>query len=162
MPSAARASSTPSVGSRSGARGPGYVDADGRVLETGDFQILAIANPELAPYGAAARDVLMARNVWSSWKRRLVQGQDIGQAYSFVFTGNAELGFVAYSQIKQAGREIAGSYWLVPESLHRPIAQEAVLLRDVPAARAFIEFVKSPAAREIIRRYGYGPVAARL
>jgi molybdate transport system substrate-binding protein len=133
------------------------VDADGRVLENGAFRFLAIANPELAPYGAAAREVLMARNVWNALEPKLVRGQDIGQAYSFVHTGNAELGFVAYSQIKQPGGEIAGSYWLVPESLHRPIAQEAVLLRDVPAAREFLEFVKSPAAREIIRSYGYGP-----
>ncbi|HUQ51317.1 MAG TPA: molybdate ABC transporter substrate-binding protein [Gammaproteobacteria bacterium] len=136
---------------------PGLVDADGRVLESGTFKFLAIANPELAPYGAAAREVLMARNLWSALEGRLVQGQDIGQAYSFVHTGNAELGFVAYSQLKQPGSEIAGSYWLVPESLHRPIAQEAVLVRDVPAARAFVEFVKSAPAREIIRRYGYGP-----
>ncbi len=136
---------------------PGFVDDEGRVLETGDFRFLAIANPELAPYGAAAREVLMARNVWSKLEGRLVQGQDIGQAYSFVSTGNAELGFVAYSQINKPGADSMGSHWLVPESLHRPIAQEAVLLRDVPAAREFIEFVKSPAAREIIRRYGYGP-----
>jgi len=136
---------------------PGFVDDGGRVLETGEFRFLAIANPELAPYGAAARDVLMARNVWSTVQERLVQGQDIGQAYSFVFTGNAELGFVAYSQIKKPEGQAAGSHWLVPQSLHRPIAQEAVLLRDVPAAREFMEFVKSPAARVIIRRYGYGP-----
>lgn len=136
---------------------PGFVDDEGRVLETGDFRFLAIANPELAPYGAAAREVLLARDVWSKLEGRLVQGQDIGQAYSFVSTGNAELGFVAYSQINKPGADGMGSHWLVPESLHRPIAQEAVLLVDVPAAREFIEFVKSPAAREIIRRYGYGP-----
>ena len=134
-----------------------FVDADGRVLETGAFRFLAIANPELAPYGAAAREVLMARNLWSSLQPKLVQGQDIGQAYSFVYTGNAELGFVAYSQLKKPADAIAGSYWMVPENLHRPIAQEAVLLRDVPAAREFVEFVKSPAAREVIRSYGYEP-----
>ena len=133
------------------------VDPEGRVLESGNFRFLAIANPELAPYGAAAREVLMARNVWSRLQDRLVQGQDIGQAYSFVHTGNAELGFVAYSQIKKPGAEISGSHWLVPESLHRPIAQEAVLLHDVPAARELMEFVRGPEAREIIRSYGYGP-----
>ncbi len=136
---------------------PGYVDADGTVLATVDFRHLAIANAELAPYGAAARDVLMARGLWDRLQPRLVTGQDIGQTYSFVQTGNAELGFVAWAQLKQPGREIAGSYWLVPESLHRPIEQEAVLLRDVPAARALVEFVKSPGGREIIRGYGYGP-----
>ena len=134
-----------------------YVDAHGRVLESGDFRHLAIANPELAPYGAAARDVLTARALWDRLQPRLAMGQDIGQAYGFVQTGNAELGFVAWAQLKQPGREIAGSYWLVPESLHRPIEQEAVLLRDVPAARALLEFMKSSEAREIIRGYGYGP-----
>lgn len=134
-----------------------YVDTDGRVLATGDFRHIAIANPELAPYGAAARDVLTARGLWAPLQPRLVMGQDIGQAYSFVQTGNAELGFVAWAQLKQGDREIAGSYWLVPDSLHRPIEQEAVLLRDVPAARALAEFIKSAEAHEIIRRYGYGP-----
>jgi len=136
---------------------PSYVDADGKILEAGDFRHLAIANPELAPYGAAARDVLTARGLWDRLQPRLVNGQDIGQAYSFVQTGNAELGFVAWAQLKQPNREIAGSYWLVPQSLHRPIEQEAVLLRDVPAARALVEFIKSAEAREIIRSYGYGP-----
>ena len=134
-----------------------YVDADGNVLETGAFRHLAIANPALAPYGAAGRDVLTARALWDRLQPRLAMGQDIGQAYSFVQTGNAELGFVAWAQLKQPGREIAGSYWLVPESLHRPIEQEAVLLRDVPAARALLDFMKSAEAREIIRGYGYGP-----
>jgi molybdate transport system substrate-binding protein len=134
-----------------------FVDADGRVLERGEFRFLAIANPELAPYGAAAREILMARGLWSSLQPKLVRGQDIGQAYSFVHTGNAELGFVAYSQVKQPAGEVAGSYWLVPENLYKPIAQEAVLLRDVPPAREFLEFVKSTAAREVIRSYGYGP-----
>jgi molybdate transport system substrate-binding protein len=136
---------------------PNLVDAAGAVLDTGDFRHLAIANPELAPYGAAARDVLVARGSWDRLQPRLVTGQDIGQAYSFVRTGNAELGFVAWAQLRQPGGEIAGSYWLVPESLHRPIEQEAVLLRDVPAARQLLEFVKGPEARAIIRSFGYGP-----
>ena len=134
-----------------------YVDANGAVLETGDFRHVAIANPELAPYGAAARDVLTARGLWDRLQPRLVTGQDIGQAHSFVQTGNAELGFVAWAQIKRPRREITGSYWLVPESLHRPIEQEAVLLRDLPAARALLEFIKGSEGREIIRSYGYGP-----
>jgi molybdate transport system substrate-binding protein len=135
----------------------GYVDDAGAVLETGGFRHLAIANPELAPYGAAARDVLTARRLWNTLQPRLVTGQDIGQAYSFVQTGNAELGFVAWAQLRQPGGDIAGSYWLVPESLHRPIEQEAVLLRDVPAARQLLEFVQGPEARAIIRNFGYGP-----
>ena len=134
-----------------------FVDADGRVLERGEFRFLAIANPELAPYGAAAREILMARDLWSSLQPKIVRGQDIGQAYSFVHTGNAELGFVAYSQVKKPAGEVAGSYWVVPEELYEPIEQEAVLLRDVRAAREFLEFVKSAAARGVIRSYGYGP-----
>jgi molybdate transport system substrate-binding protein len=135
----------------------GYVDEAGAVLETGGFRHLAIANPELAPYGAAARDLLIARGLWDRLEPRLVTGQDIGQTYSFVQTGNAELGFVAWAQLKQPAAAIVGSYWLVPESLHRPIEQEAVLLRDVAAARELLAFVKSPEAREIVRSFGYGP-----
>jgi molybdate transport system substrate-binding protein len=135
----------------------GYVDAEGKILESGDYRHLAIANPELAPYGAAARDVLLARGLWDRLQPRLVTGQDIGQAHSFVQTRNAELGFVAWAQLEQPSGEIAGSHWLVPQALHRPIEQEAVLLRDVAGARALLEFVQSPEAREIIRSHGYGP-----
>jgi len=135
----------------------GYVDRDGAVLVSGDYRHLAIANPELAPYGIAAREVLRARGLWDELQDRLVQGQDVGQAYSFVFTGSAELGFVAYAQIVKPDGAVEGSYWLVPESLHAPIEQHAVLLRDVPAAREFLEFVKSADARAIIRSHGYGP-----
>ena len=135
----------------------GYVDAGGAVLEAGEFRRMAIANPELAPYGKAAREVLMARGLWERLQPQLVMGQDIGQAYAFVATGNAELGFVAWAQLRRPDGQIAGSYWLVPESLHRPIEQEAVLLRDAPAPRQFVEFVKGSEAREIIRSYGYGP-----
>lgn len=134
-----------------------YVDAEGKVLETGDFRFLAIANPDLAPYGAAAREVLVARGLLEKLQGRLVQGQDIGQTYSFVYTENAELGFVAYSQLKRPGQEIEGSFWLVPEALHRSIEQQAVLLRDVAAAREFLQFVKGEEARMIIQSYGYGP-----
>jgi molybdate transport system substrate-binding protein len=133
-----------------------YVDDAGKILEQGDFRHLAIANPELAPYGAAAREVLIARGLWDGLQERLVRGQDIGQTFSFVYTGSADLGFVAYAQIMNPDRPVAGSHWLVPESLHRPVEQEAVLLRDVPAAREFLEFVRSSEAREIIRSYGYG------
>jgi molybdate transport system substrate-binding protein len=136
---------------------PGYVDGNGRVLETGSFRRLSIANPDLAPYGAAARETLMQRGLWERLMPRLAMGQDIGQAYAFVQTRNAELGFVALAQLRQPGKEIAGSYWVVPESLHRPIEQEAVLLRDVPAARVFLDFVKGEEAREVIRSFGYGP-----
>jgi molybdate transport system substrate-binding protein len=135
----------------------GFVDAEGRVLETASFRHIAIANPNLAPYGAAAREVLERRGLWEALQDRIVQGQDIGQAYSFVHTGNAELGFVAYSQIVRRDAPVAGSVWLVSEELHTPIEQQAVLLKDAPAARAFLDFVKGPGARAIIREFGYGP-----
>jgi molybdate transport system substrate-binding protein len=136
---------------------PGYVDEQGRILENGGFRRLAVANPDLAPYGAAARETLMARGLWERLTPRLAMGQDIGQTYAFVQTRNAELGFVALAQLRQPDKPIEGSYWIVPQSLHRPIEQEAVLLRDVPAARMFLEFVKSAEAREILRSYGYEP-----
>ena len=135
----------------------GFVDAEGRVLETTSFRHLAIANPDLAPYGAAAREVLEQRGLWDALRDRIVQGQDIGQTYSFVYSGNAELGFVAYSQIARPQQPIEGSFWLVPEELHEPIEQQAVLLKDVPGARAFLAFVESPDAHAIIRSFGYGP-----
>jgi molybdate transport system substrate-binding protein len=136
----------------------GFVDAEGRVLETGSFRHIAIANPDLAPYGAAAREVLERRGLWEALRDRIVQGQDIGQTYSFVYTGSAELGFIAYSQLVRGDdTPIAGSFWLVPDELHAPIEQQAVLLEDAPAARAFLDFVKSADARAIIRKFGYGP-----
>lgn len=133
-----------------------YIDAGGRVLESGDFRHLAIANPELAPYGRAAREMLQSKGLWDGLQRRLVRGENIGQAFQFVKSGNAELGLVALSQLTSPDRGMeAGSRWVVPEDLHTPILQQAVLLRDIAAARAFTEFVKSDTAQSIIRSYGY-------
>jgi molybdate transport system substrate-binding protein len=134
----------------------GYVDDDGEVLENGEFRFVAIANPELAPYGAAARETLRGLGLWEGLQDRLVQGQDIGQTLSFVHTRAAELGFVAYSQLRNPEAPVGGSYWLVPESMHAPIEQQAVLLKDMPAAREFLEFVQSAEGAEIVRSYGYG------
>ena len=137
---------------------PGVVDNRGEVLRRGTFRRLAIANPRIAPYGAAAQDVLEGLRLWHAVQGRLVQGEDIGQTFQFVYTGNAELGFVAWSQIKARGE--SGSFWLVPEALHRPIEQQAVLLTgaaDNAAARAFLEFLCGPRAREIIAAAGYAP-----
>lgn len=137
-------------------RQPGYVDPAGKVLESGDFRHLALANPQLAPYGRAAREVLEARGLWARFEGRMVRGETIGQAYQFVYSGNAELGFVAYAQIVRPGAPPEGSWWEVPQELYAPIEQQAVLLTEDAAARAFIEFVRSEAAREIIRAHGYG------
>ena len=134
---------------------PARVDENGDVLADGDFEHLAIANPRLAPYGAAARQVLEARGLWQRLQPRLVRGENIGQAYQYVQSGAAELGFVAYSQIRDPTAPMPGSAWVVPEALYTPIAQQAVLLEDTPAARAFLEFVRGERARRIIEAHGY-------
>jgi len=134
----------------------GYIDATGQILAHGNFRYLAIASPKLAPYGKTAQEVLQARGLWDSLQRRMVRGENIGQTFQFVKSGNAELGFVAYSQVKRPDQPMEGSYWEVPQALYVPIEQQAVLLKDDAAARAFLEFIRSDAALAIIRGYGYG------
>lgn len=137
---------------------PGLVDEQGAVL-AGRFGKLAIANPKVAPYGAAAMQVLKARSLVEAVAPRLVTAESIGQAYQFAYTGNAELAFVALSQVAVPGRPPAGSWWLVPETLHEPIRQDAVLLKageKNPAAAALLAYLKTPAAKELIRSFGYG------
>lgn len=134
---------------------PNTVDPEGRILEHGDFRYLAIANPGLAPYGRAAREVLQARGLWETLQGRLVRGENIGQAHQFVRSGNAELGFMARSQVIHPGRPVAGSSWHVPHNLHSPVEQQAVLLNDNPAATAFLLFVRGDDALTIIHGYGY-------
>ncbi|XOZ34469.1 molybdate ABC transporter substrate-binding protein [Halomonadaceae bacterium KBTZ08] len=133
----------------------GYVDPKGRVLETGDYRHLALANPRLAPYGRAARQVLEARGLWAVTKGRRVMGENIAQAFHFVQTGNAQLGFVAASQLKAMGSSAGGSQWRVPESFHEPIEQQAVLLQENQAARAFLSFIASDKGRAVLRDFGY-------
>jgi molybdate transport system substrate-binding protein len=135
---------------------PGLVDPAGAVLKTGRFHKLAIADPATAPYGTAAVQTLQRLGVYPAVKPKLVRGASINQAYEFVATGAAELGFVALSQVAD---QPGGSRWVVPETLHAPIEQQAVLLvpgQRNPAAKAFLAFLKSPRAVAIIRRYGYG------
>lgn len=134
---------------------PGYVDAQGEVLNKGEFRHLALANPKLAPYGKAAEQVLQARGLGESLQGRLVRGENIGQAFQFVRSGNAELGFVAYSQIKNPDVPVSGSFWVVPQPLYTPIEQQAVLLKEGKVARAFLTFVKSEESLEIIHSFGY-------
>ena len=134
---------------------PGLVDANGAVLRTGRFEKLAIADPLAAPYGAAAVATMTKMGVYKRLKPKLVTGTSITQAYQFVDTGAAELGFVAWSQVINVP---GGSRWPAPASYHAPIEQQAILLRTGeknPAARAFLAFLTSPAAVAIIRRYGY-------
>lgn len=133
---------------------PGWVNNNSDILSSDRFRYLAIANPKLAPYGKAAQQILVELGLWQPLQGRMVRGENIGQTFQFVHSGNAELGFVAYSQIRRPGQAVPGSFWLPPESLYDPIEQQAVLLKDSRAARAFLDFVKSD-AREIVQGYGY-------
>jgi len=137
---------------------PGYVDGQGAVLKQNAFRHLAIANPKAAPYGLAATQVLDRLGLAAAVKPKIVQGQSIAQTQQFVASGNAELGFVALSQVYKDGQLSAGSAWLVPGELHDPIKQDAVILakgKDNPAAQAFVDYLKGPKAAAIIKSYGY-------
>jgi molybdate transport system substrate-binding protein len=134
---------------------PGLVDDNGAVLKSGKFQKLSIADPVAAPYGVAAVATMNKLGVYNSVKPKIVMGTSITQAYQFVETGAAELGFVAYSQVINIP---GGSRWLVPATLHAPIDQQAILLytgQNSVAAKAFLTFLKSPASLAIIKKYGY-------
>ena len=132
------------------------VDAD--VLRAARFNHLAVANPKIAPYGAASLEVLNRLDVSPAVRARLVYGEDIGQTFQLAASGAADLAFVALSQLRSAAGETAGVYWLVPSSLYPPIEQQAVLLRrgeHNAAARAFLDYLRMPAARAILARFGY-------
>lgn len=139
---------------------PNRVLRDGALtLRARNFRYLAIANPELAPYGAASKQVLQSLQLWVALEDRIVMGQNIGQTFSLVASGNAELGFVALSAVLHPPPRGAGSRWDVPPQLHAPIRQDAILLNhgvNNAAARAFLEFLRHPAARAIIEDFGYG------
>ncbi len=137
---------------------PALVDAGGAVLKTGKFKHLAIANPKTAPYGTAAMEALDKLGLSASLKSKLVEGENISQAKQFVDTGNAEVGFVALSQIYKNGKITKGSAWVVPLDLYAPIYQDAVLLKkgeDNPAATALLNYLKSDKAKAIMTTYGY-------
>ena len=134
---------------------PGLVDNGGKVLSGDAFQKLSIADPAAAPYGVAAIETLKKLGLYDKVKPKIVQGGSIAQAYEFTSTGAAELGFVALSQVINVP---GGSRWLVPAADHSLIDQQAILLatgKNNPAAAAFLQFLKSPAAIAIIKRYGY-------
>jgi molybdate transport system substrate-binding protein len=142
---------------------PAFVDARGDVLAHGEFAHLAIANPQTAPYGAAARQALQKLGLWERLAAKLVQGEDIAQTLQFVSSRSADLGFVALAQLRATGLDAQGSSWLVPQDLYAPIDQQAVLLTRAaanPAAAAFLDFLRGPAARTLIESLGYGLPAA--
>ncbi|WP_417066829.1 molybdate ABC transporter substrate-binding protein [Niveibacterium terrae] len=135
---------------------PGLIDAHGAVLKNGTYAHLAICNPKLAPYGLAAVETMKALGLYESLKPKLVEAENIAQTYQFTATGNAELGFVALSQVIPLGSKT--HYWVVPENLHTPIQQDAVLLKKGeanPAAAAFLKYLRGEAARAVILSYGY-------
>jgi molybdate transport system substrate-binding protein len=138
---------------------PGFVDDKGAVLSKGNYNKLSYADPKLAPYGLAAQETLQKLALWDKLQSKLVTGESITQAYQFAATGNAELAFIALSQITQNGKVTAGSWWLVPADFYSPIKQSAVLLsaaKDKSAAEAFLSYLKSEKALAIIRSFGYG------
>ncbi|HAW62889.1 MAG TPA: molybdate ABC transporter substrate-binding protein [Pseudomonas sp.] len=136
----------------------GYVDPQGKVLSDRDFRHLAVANPKTAPYGAAAMATLDRMGQREKMRPRFVQGENIAQTHQFVASGNAELGFVALSQVIEDGRIGKGSGWVVPADQHTPIRQDALLLRHGegnPAAQALLEYLRGETAKALIREYGY-------
>ncbi|MBA1274017.1 molybdate ABC transporter substrate-binding protein [Stutzerimonas azotifigens] len=137
----------------------GYATDGEALLERGDFRHLAIATPTAAPYGAAALEVIRGMGLEADLKGKLVQGENITQAFQFVATGNAEVGFVALSQVYLDGEISRGSAWTVPAERYSPIRQDAVVLergRDNPAAHALLDFMHTEQARAVMARYGYG------
>ena len=137
---------------------PGLVDDEGAVLKHGQFGKIAIANPKNAPYGAAAVEAMEKLGLAATLQPKLVTGESIGQTFNFIATGNAELGFVALAQVLEGGKLKSGSMWVVPAQYHAPIIQDAVILNRAasnPAAKAWMELLKTPQSKELIRSYGY-------
>ena len=134
------------------------VEAQGAVLKAGNFRKLAYASPKVAPYGAAAVQVIEQLGLTAALSPKLVQGESIGQTYGFVYTGNADMGFVAMSQVLEGGRLKSGSMWVIPQALYDPIHQDAVMLQRAttnPAAQALMTLLKSPNIKTLIQSYGY-------
>ena len=137
---------------------PGFVDGEGAVLKGGNFNKIAMANPKLAPYGAAAVETMDKLGLAAALTPKLVTGESIGQTYNFIATGNAELGFVALAQVLDGGKLKSGSMWVVPAKYHAPIIQDAVILKRAaanPAAKAWMALMRSPTTQDFIRSYGY-------
>ncbi len=134
---------------------PGYVDKEGKILSSAPFAHLAMANPRLAPYGQAARETLRHLGLWEKLRPRIVRGENAAQTFHFIKSGAAPLGFVSAAQVITAGPSAKGSQWPVPSGYHAPIRQQAILIRDTSAARAFLAFLRSARARHIIASRGY-------
>lgn len=136
----------------------GVADNGEAVLRAGDFRFMAIANPKTAPYGLAAKRVLEHFGLWKQIKSRTVRGENIGQTFQFVKTGNADIGFVALSQVSNPHKPVQGNFWVPPQNLYPKVEQQAVILKtaeDKAAAKAFMDFLNTDEARGIITAYGY-------
>lgn len=137
---------------------PGLVDNKGAVLNRGNFNTLAIANPRFSPYGVAAKETLGKLTMWNAIQEKLDKGEDVTQTYQLAATEKADLAFIALSQVMRDGKVTEGSWWLVPPELHKPIRQSAVLLsgaKDQAAARAFLAYLTSEKARSVMLGFGY-------
>jgi molybdate transport system substrate-binding protein len=138
---------------------PGFVDDKGAVLSKGEYNKISYADPKLAPYGLAAQETLQKMGLWDKVQSKLVTGESIAQTYQFAATGNADLAFIALSQITKDGKVTEGSWWIVPADMYNPIKQAAIRLtaaKDKAAAQAFLKFLKSEKALAVIRSFGYG------
>ncbi len=134
---------------------PDFIDDSGRILSTDHFRHLSIANPELAPYGLAAKELLKSLDLWEDLEPKLVRGANIAQTAQYVHSGAAELGFIALAQIQVPGKTISGSHWCPPTDSYPAIRQEGVVLTNTPAAEAFMAFMQTETAKDLIRAYGY-------
>jgi molybdate transport system substrate-binding protein len=132
-----------------------FIDAHGAILRQGSFSKLAMANPRHAPYGLAARQVLENLQLYDGLHEKIVLGGNIEQAFQYITSGNVELGFVSRAQLAQSIWGSQGSSWEVPTSLYSPIEQQAILIHDKPAARAFLAFLSGQSARQLIQSHGY-------
>ncbi len=132
-----------------------FVDSEGQVLYDNNFRFLAIANPKIAPYGIATKETLISMGLWNNMSKKVVRGENIAQAFQFIHSGNAELGFVSLSQLMSPNFSLVGSFWEVPKSLYNPIEQQVVLLKDSLLGRNFMEFVQTDKALNIISKFGY-------
>ena len=134
------------------------VDNRGDILRSGKFDKIAIANPKLAPYGAAAMEVVERMGLTAAITPKIVEGSNIGQTFQFVSSENATLGFVALSQVFEGGRIKEGSGWIVPSNMHKPIKQDAIMLnagKDNAAAQALMQHLRSEKAKAVIHSFGY-------
>ena len=120
-------------------------------MNSQDIRHLALANPKLSPYGLGAQQVMVELDIWPKLQTKLVRGENIAQTFQFVHSGNAELGFVAYSQAVNPKRSVQGSFWMPHQSLYSPIDQQAVLLNDKQASKDFLKFLKGPLADRLFK-----------